>query len=253
MREVHTGPVDLGGQWLRRSRGELERWGSASTAVALAAYGLSRRSVPGIFVAAAALPFAYRGVSGRWPSPSQPWRKAAKDTRVALAGRRGIHVRESIRLEQPLADVYRFWRRFENLPTFMANLERVTELGHRRSHWIAKGPRDMKVEWDAEIINEIENKVIGWRSLPGGDIATAGSVTFREARAGRSTEVSVHLQYAPPAGRAGALAAWLAGREPNQTIREDLRRLKQLLEAGEIPVGGSPGAPEINHPKEARP
>jgi uncharacterized membrane protein len=43
------------------------------------------------------------------------------------------------------------------------------------------------------------------------------------------------LQYAPPAGKAGALVATLVGREPSQTIREDLRRFKQLLEAGEIP------------------
>jgi uncharacterized membrane protein len=167
---------------------------------------------------------------------------------VALAGRRGIHVRESIRLEEPVSQVYRFWRQLENLPRFMANLEQIVELGNRRSHWVAKGPGHIKVEWDAEIINEIENRVIGWRSLPGGDIATAGSVTFRPARAGRSTEVSVHLQYAPPAGRAGALVAMLAGREPNQTIREDLRRLKQLLEAGEIPAAvplEMPGIPGI--------
>jgi uncharacterized membrane protein len=45
--------------------------------------------------------------------------------------------------------------------------------------------------------------------------------------------VSVHLQYAPPAGKAGAFIASLFGREPLQTIREDLRHFKQLLEAGE--------------------
>ena len=64
---------------------------------------------------------------------------------------------------------------------------------------------------------------------------SAGSVNFDEARAYRSTEVSVDLQYAPPAGKAGALIASLFGSEPSQTIREDLRHFKQLLEAGEIP------------------
>jgi uncharacterized membrane protein len=77
--------------------------------------------------------------------------------------------------------------------------------------------------------------VIGWRSLPGSDIVTAGSVNFDSARAGRSTQVTVHLQYAPPAGAAGALVARIFGREPSQTIREDMRRLKSLLEAGEVP------------------
>ena len=92
----------------------------------------------------------------------------------------------------------------------------------------------MRVEWDAEIINEIENMLIAWRSLPGSDVVVAGSVNFDRVRGGRSTQVSVHLQYEPPAGRVGASVATVFGREPSQTIREDLRRLKQVLEAGEL-------------------
>ena len=89
----------------------------------------------------------------------------------------------------------------------------------------------MPVEWDAEIINEIENKVIGWRSLPGADVITAGSVNFQAVRGGAATQVYVHLQYAAPAGRVGALVASITGTEPSQSIREELGRLKQLLEA----------------------
>jgi uncharacterized membrane protein len=117
----------------------------------------------------------------------------------------------------------------------MSHLRRVTDLGNGRSHWEAKGPANITVEWDAEIINEVENKVLGWRSLPGSDIVTAGSVNFSTVRGDRSTQLSVHLQYEPPARRAGALVATLFGRNPAGMIREDLRHLKQLLEAGEIP------------------
>ena len=116
----------------------------------------------------------------------------------------------------------------------MTHLDRVTESADGKSHWVAGGPAGLAVEWDAEIINDVDNKLIAWRSLPGSDVVTAGSVSFDAARAGRSTQVSVHLQYAPPAGKAGALIASLFGREPSQTIREDLRNFKQLLEAGEI-------------------
>jgi len=139
-----------------------------------------------------------------------------------------------MRLEVPIGDVYRFWRRLENLPQVMTHLDRVVEGTDGRSHWSVSGPAGLAVEWDAEIINELENKVLAWRSLPGSDVVTAGSVNFDAVRGGRSTQVSVHLQYAPPAGKAGALVASLFGREPSQTIREDLRRVKQLLEAGEI-------------------
>jgi uncharacterized membrane protein len=186
-------------------------------------------------LALAATPLAYRGLVGQWPPRFTTGRAAHGDPRVALAGDRGIHVRESVRVETPVAEVYRFWRELENLPRFMTHLERVSDLGNGRSHWVAKGPADLSIEWDAEIINEVENKVIGWRSLPGSDVVNAGSVNFSPVGAGRSTRLSVHLQYAPPAGRAGAFLAAMFGREPSQTIREDLRRLKQLLQAGEIP------------------
>jgi len=211
---------------------QVERWLTLATATALITYGFSRRSLPGMFLAIAATPIAYRGVAGSWPRLHD---SATDDTRAALGGVRGIHVREGVRLEKPVAEVYRFWRTLENLPLFMSHLRRVTDLGNGRSHWEAKGPANLKVEWDAEIINDVENRVIGWRSLPGSDVVTAGSVNFTEVRAGRGTQVAVHLQYAPPAGRAGALVASLFGREPSQMIREDLRRFKQLLEAGEIP------------------
>jgi uncharacterized membrane protein len=90
----------------------------------------------------------------------------------------------------------------------------------------------MRVEWDARIINEVDNKVIGWQSLEGSTISTAGSVNFDEDPHG--TRLTVHLQYNPPGGKLGAGIAKMFGEEPNQTIREDLRRLKQLMEAGEI-------------------
>jgi uncharacterized membrane protein len=215
-----------------------ERWYLLGTVTAMAAIGMRRQRAASLCLAAAAGSFAYRGLVGHWPPlPMPPGARGLErgDTRVALAGNRGSHVYESVRLEAPVADVYRFWRHLENLPRFMSNLESVTVTSRGRSHWIAKGPGGVSVEWHAEVINEVENQVIGWRSLLGGDVSTAGSVNFDAVRDGRETQVTVHLQYAPPAGRVGSLVASLFGRAPSQTIREDLRRFKQLIEAGEIP------------------
>jgi uncharacterized membrane protein len=217
-----------------RAAHEIERWASLAAASAAVTYGLRKRSLSGMWWVAAATPLAYRGVVGTWPSWSAE-RPARGDTRGALAGDRGVHVRESIRLEKPVDEVYRFWRNLENLPRFMTHLRQVIDRGNGRSHWVAKGPGGVDVEWDAEIVNDVENKVIGWRSLPGSDVVSAGAVNFSTVRGGSATQVSVHLQYSAPGGRAGAFLAWLTGREPSQTIREDLRRVKQLLEAGEIP------------------
>ena len=139
-------------------------------------------------------------------------------------------VHKTMTINRPVEDVYRFWRDLSNLPRCMQHLESVTPLGNGRSHWIAKGPAGMRVEWDAEIINEEENRVIGWRSLEHADVVSAGSVNFRECDGG--TELVVRLQYSPPAGRMGALIARLFGEEPSQQIQEDLHRVKQCLETG---------------------
>jgi uncharacterized membrane protein len=218
----------------RTSLSDAENWLALGSGALLLLVGVSRRSLVGALVAASSAPLLYRGITGRWPALGNGFTQP-DSTKTALSGNRGVHVRESIRLEVPLPEVYGFWRRLEHLPRFMTHLDRVSERSDNTSHWVAVGPAGLAVEWDAEIINQVENKLIAWRSLPGSDVVTAGSVSFASVRAGRSTAVSVHLQYAPPAGKTGAFIASLFGREPSQTIREDLRRFKQLLEAGEIP------------------
>lgn len=211
---------------------DAERLLAFGSGALLLVLGASRRSVPGACLTLSSAPLLYRGVTGHWPRVPNG---GTTNTKAALAADRGIQVRESIRLEVPVADVFRFWRRLEHLPDFMSHLTRVTETSDRRSHWVAAGPAGMRVEWDAEIINEIENQLLAWRSLPSSDVVTAGSVKFERVRDGRTTQLTVNLQYAPPGGKAAAFVASLFGREPSQTIREDLRHFKQMLEAGEMP------------------
>jgi uncharacterized membrane protein len=147
----------------------------------------------------------------------------------------GIRVDKTITIGKSPAEVYHFWRNLENLPKFMNNLENVEEIDNRLSHWVSKGPGGL-LEWDAEIINEKENELIGWRSLPGSEVSHAGSVQFKPAPGDRGTIVTVELQYEPPGGTLGAMFARLIHKDPDRQIDEDLRRLKQLLETGEIPT-----------------
>jgi uncharacterized membrane protein len=199
--------------------------------------GLAKQNRAGALAALAGGALLVRGASGHCPVSARIGRNTASaNTRVALGGDRGVHVKESVTINKPVAEIYSFWRNLENLPRFMDHLESVRSTGPQRSHWVAKAPAGMHVEWDAEIINETENKVIGWRSLPGSQVTSAGSVNFDDAGPERGTRITVHLQYEPPAGRLGALFAKLFGEEPSQQIHEDLRRLKRLLEAGEVPT-----------------
>ena len=154
---------------------------------------------------------------------------------------RGFHVHEAITINRPLPEVYQFWRRFENFSTFMAHLESVETIGPGRSRWRAKGPAGVRVEWEAEIIGDRESEWIAWRSLEGSAIRHSGSVRFEHAPGARGTELHVELQYSPPAGVLGATFARLFGDDPEQQIRDDLRRFKQLLEAGEVALSDGPG------------
>jgi len=223
------------------------RWVSALGGAALAAYAIRRlkeRSVAGAMLAVAGSTLIYRGATGRRPLYRRNGKATAygeSDTRAALSGSRGVLVEEAVLINQPALELYRFWRDFEQLPSFMAHLVSVQEIDSRRSHWVATAPAGRTVEWDAEIINEIPGELIGWRTLRGADVVSAGSVRFKGMPRGRGTEVRVRLQYNPPAGKVGAMVAWLLGEDPSRAIRKDLRRFKQLMETGEIPtVQGQP-------------
>src|SRR4051794_37323234 len=85
--------------------------------------------------------------------------------------------------------VYRAWRDFERLPTFMYHLESVTAVDDRRSHWVAKAPADTTVEWDAEITEDIPGDTIAWRSVDGAVVPNSGQVRFQQAPGGRGTEL----------------------------------------------------------------
>jgi uncharacterized membrane protein len=247
--------------------GWTERWLSMVAGGVLVAYGLNRRQAPGGAAALAAAVLMYRGATGHChlyqaigiDHGANGVRRdgygergigviadRGSDTRRQLGGARGIHVEESVTLSRPLEEVFRFWRDFENLPTFMQHLESVSMREMGLSHWVARGPAGMRVEWDARIINEVDNKLIAWQSVGDSMIATAGSVNFDETEHG--TRVRVHLQYRPPAGKLGAAVAWLFGEEPNTQVRNDLRRFKALLEAGEIPT--TKGQPSGRMPAE---
>jgi len=226
--------------------GDAERWVSIAAGSLLAAYGLARRDAVGGAAVMGGAALLFRGGSGYCAlyeamdvdhARQRGTGRVAdrqSDTRRRLGGANGIHVEQTVTINKPVNEVYRFWRDLENLPKFMVNLETVAEREEGVSHWVARGPAGLRVEWDARIINDIENRVIGWQSLEGSTVATAGSVTFEETD--RGTRVRVHLQYNPPGGRAGALVAKLLGDDPDSSVREDLRRFKRLLETGEIPT-----------------
>ena len=145
---------------------------------------------------------------------------------------RAIKVKQSITVQRSSQDLYRYWRQVENLPKVMSHIRSVVAINEHQSHWIVDTlPHAPEIEWDAEIINEVDDERIGWRTLKGAVVEHAGSVVF-EAIDGATTKVTVTLQYDPPGGPLGAALASLLGQDPAKKIGEDLARFKEVMEKG---------------------
>ena len=211
---------------------DAERWGTLIGGGTLVLLGLRQGSLRGALTALAGGGLVYRGLTTQ---------NSIQDT---------LGMNESIRVEKSVTisnkspeELYRFWRNFENLPHFMKHLKHISVINDKRSHWIATAPMGGSVEWDAEIINEQENRLIAWASVEGADVDNSGFVRFQSAPDGRGTEVKVVIEYNPPGGAITANLAKLFGEEPKQQIGDDLRRFKMLMEAGEIATTeGQPSA-----------
>ena len=221
---------------------EIERWASAIGGGALAVYGLTRvlsgGPLGGAVLALVGGALVYRGTTGHCNmyealGINTAGTEGTDNPVVSVSADRGIKVEKSVTINKSPEELFRFWRRFENLPRFMNHLESVTTAPNGRSHWVARAPAGTTVEWDAEVYNEKEGELIAWRSLDGADVDNAGSVRFEQGAGGHGTIVRVTLRYDPPGGALGAAVARLFGENPDQQIEEDLRRFKQVMETGE--------------------
>jgi uncharacterized membrane protein len=193
------------------------RWSAMIIGGTLALAGLSRRSKAGLAFAAGGGLLSFLGA------------KATTRQREFIA-------RSSILLNCSTEQAYAFWSNIENLPLFMRHLESVTLTGQNRSRWVAIGPFGKRIRWDVEIAFDREGELIAWRSLPESEVYVDGIVRFQKALADRGTIVTAIIVYQPPAGALGNTLVRILGKDPSFMMRQDLRRLKALIETGEIPT-----------------
>ncbi len=214
---------------------DTERWATLIGGGAMVLLGLKQGSLRGALTALAGGGLLYRGVTAQ---------TGIQDTiQNSLGMNQSIKVEKTVTISNKSPEeLYRFWRNFEHLPRFMKHIKHVSVINNTRSHWIVSAPMGGSVEWDAEIINDQENRLIAWASVEGADIDNSGFVRFQTAPAGRGTEVKVVIEYNPPGGAVGdALGAAVSqtfaklfGEEPQQQMGDELRRFKMLMETGEM-------------------
>jgi uncharacterized membrane protein len=224
-----------------------ERIGSVALGAALVTYGIRRRDSAGAIAALLGGAFVLRGATGHCPlyqvmgistgnvdAILGPSHSDVTGRAATVNARRAVKVERAVTIAADRKTLYDFWRNFENLPRFMEHLQSVRVESPTRSHWVARAPAGAVVEWDAEIINEIDGSLIAWKSIGDAEVPNAGSVHFSDAPADRGTIVKVVMDVEPPAGKLGFVIAKLFGEDPDRQVREDLRKFKQLMETGEI-------------------
>lgn len=237
---------DLGGRALefvkggQENVGEVERVLSVLGGAALLGLAVRRGGASGVLGGLLGAALLHRGATGH----CMVYGSLGVDTTghgglvqqhgaaAVLDAQKAVKVEHAVTIDAPRAELYRFWRDFENLPRIMRHLESVEVLDERRSRWRAKAPAGTHVAWDAEIINEVEDGLIAWRSAPDASVPNAGSVHFSDAADGRGTQVRVVLEWEPPAGPVGRAFRTLFEERPEVQVREDLERFKAAMESG---------------------
>lgn len=227
--------------------GTTERWVAMMGGTALGLAGLRRGSWAlaalggGLFLAGAAgvpiagpvarrvregdLGDAFGGVAGLLPT----------------AQREPTTTQANVTVAAPPDKLFRYWRNVRNLTDLFPHLEAVEVLSDVESRWKARGPGGVAVVWHSALDKLRENELITWHTLEGAPLPHRGSVMFKPAPGDRGTEVRLTLVYHPPAGAGGRAVSRLFGMAPEQQAREALRRLKRIVETGELPtIEGQP-------------
>jgi uncharacterized membrane protein len=198
---------------------------------ALSVVGLVRRSPAAALLGLGALAVLLRSDRGRNLVDSLRHRGSASQ----------VEVENSIHIDALPKEVFDAWSDVENFPRFMSHVTEVRDLGHRRSHWVVRGPGGMEYAWNAVMTEQSRPDRLSWRSEPGSEIEQEGTVSFEAA--GGGTRVTVRMRYSPPAGALGHGIARMLGADPQRQMDDDLARMKAFVERGGAPYASHQSAP----------
>jgi uncharacterized membrane protein len=139
-----------------------------------------------------------------------------------------IHVRESIVIDRKVSDIYQFWRNLANLPRFIDHLDSVEDLGKGHNRWSIKTLVG-ELSWESEIVEDKEDEVIRWRSVPGARVINSGFLKLKPES--DATEAVVEIHYIPPKEHDSFLEDKVLEAIADVQLKDDLRNLKRIMES----------------------
>lgn len=212
-----------------------ERALSVAAGGLLAGWAIRRGGVLGCLAGLAGSVLIARGATGMAPvrralTPSQLEKDEARRRGWSTAAA----VSWAVTINRPRQELYDYWRNFANLSDVLENVEKVDVIDDTHSEWSVRGPAGVTIKWKAMVTEDLPGQRIAWSSEDKAMVKNTGWIEFRDAGEDKGTEVHALILYEPPAGQTGRMLAKLLRREPGIQLRRDLRRFKQLMEAGEI-------------------
>ncbi|MFJ8647577.1 SRPBCC family protein [Streptomyces sp. NPDC093546] len=141
-------------------------------------------------------------------------------------------VKEAVEVEVPVHTAYNQWTLFESYPEFMEGVEQVRQVDDRHNHWVTK-IGGVKREFDTEIIDQLPDERIAWRTISG-DTKQKGMVSFQRLD---ETHTRVELVMdVEPSGMADK-AADMTGMI-DRRVKGDMKRFKEYIEKQGTEDGG---------------
>ncbi|MEU4570089.1 cyclase [Micromonospora sp. NPDC023956] len=153
-------------------------------------------------------------------------------------------VRRGITVDRPVEAVVGFWTDRERLDRALGGWATLEQIDPNRWRCVARDPADDGgTEWRADVTVTGPGQ-LRWEVIDG-PVPQEGNVDLTTAPGGRGTEIRAELRYrlGGPMRRALGLAR---GDEPDLRLRTTLRRVKSLVECGQVidthrdPSGRSP-------------
>jgi uncharacterized membrane protein len=215
------------------SLNQIEQLALVTLGGGLVTRGLQRRSLGGTVLALAGGALMYQVIKTNPQFAQAVGLRSAKQSGVPVDA---LEIRRSITIGASADELYHVWRAPETLPRIMQHVAAVTIIDTNRAHWVLHAPLGQTLEWDTQVVEDRPGEYVGWESLPGAQLASAGSIRFRSAPGGRGTEVTLDVRFDPPAGALGEAVMKFLSAVPKALVGKALRQFKSLAETGEIPT-----------------
>jgi uncharacterized membrane protein len=135
-------------------------------------------------------------------------------------------------IRRPVEEVFGFYRDFRHLPNFLGDVMAVDRVGPAIFRWTVEGPLGIRVRWTIRITEERANELIRYETVAWRPFMARWEVRFVAATDAGETEVREVMK--TPFGRFGRAILAFLRRPPEQEVRANLRRLKELLETGRV-------------------